>query len=141
MTRTRRYRRYPLLVLRTLRGILASVYLLESRIALLARIGNKGRALKVRNEVAKATSKSLPDFQVFIFLYHIFMEFIAIAKAIALFSLVGPGIAIGLIGGQAMRAIGRNPNAANAIKTSMLLALAFAEFLGLLAFLSLFLIK
>ncbi|EKD29725.1 MAG: hypothetical protein ACD_78C00303G0003 [uncultured bacterium (gcode 4)] len=69
------------------------------------------------------------------------MEFIAIAKAIALFSLVGPGIAIGLIGGQAMRAIGRNPNAANAIKTSMLLALAFAEFLGLLAFLSLFLIK
>lgn len=66
---------------------------------------------------------------------------IALAKGIALIGLIGPGIAIGLIGLGAMNAIGRNPNAVNAIKPNMLVAMAFAEFLGLLAFLGLFLIK
>ena len=69
------------------------------------------------------------------------MELVAFAKGIALLSLIGPGIGIGLIGIGAMNAIGRNPNAVNAIKSNMLIAMAFAEFLGLLAFLSLFLIK
>ena len=69
------------------------------------------------------------------------MELISLAKGIALIALIGPGIGIGLIGLGAMNAIGRNPNAANEIKSNMLIALAFAEFLGLLAFLSLFLIK
>ncbi len=69
------------------------------------------------------------------------MELVSLAKGIALIALIGPGIGIGLIGLGAMNAIGRNPNAANAIKSNMLIALAFAEFLGLLAFLALFLIK
>jgi len=69
------------------------------------------------------------------------MELVSLAKGIALIALIGPGIGIGLIGLGAMNAIGRNPNAANEIKSNMLIALAFAEFLGLLAFLALFLIK
>lgn len=69
------------------------------------------------------------------------MELAAIAKGISLLALIGPGIAIGLIGMGAMNAIGRNPGAAKEVFTPMLIALAFAELLGLLAFLSLFLIK
>ena len=69
------------------------------------------------------------------------MELTAIAKGIALIALIGPGIGIGLIGMGAMNAIGRNPGAAKEVFTPMLIALAFAELLGLLAFLSLFLIK
>ena len=69
------------------------------------------------------------------------MEFSALAKGIAFIGLIGPGVGIGLIGFAAMNAIGRNPNAVNAIKTNMLIAMAFAEFLGLLVFLALFLIK
>ena len=39
-----------------------------------------------------------------------------------------------------MEAIGRNPSAAKEVFTPMLMALSFAELLGLLAFLSLFLL-
>lgn len=63
-----------------------------------------------------------------------------LAKGIALLAIIGPGIAIGLIGKSAMEAIGRNPAAAKEIFTPMILALAFAELLGLLAFLALFLL-
>lgn len=66
---------------------------------------------------------------------------IALAKGIALLAIIGPGIAVGLIGKGAMEAIGRNPSAAKEVFTPMLMALAFAELLGLLAFLALFLIK
>ena len=69
------------------------------------------------------------------------MELAALAKGIALIGLIGPGIGIGLIGMGAMQAIGRNPAAAKEVFTPMLIAFAFAELLGLLAFLSLFLIK
>lgn len=69
------------------------------------------------------------------------MDYIFLAKGIALLAIIGPGIGIGMIGLGAMNAIGRNPNAANVVKANMLIAMAFAEFLGLLAFLSLFLIK
>ena len=47
---------------------------------------------------------------------------VALAKGLALLALIGPALAIGLIGKSAME------------------ALAFAELLGLLAFLSLFLL-
>lgn len=77
----------------------------------------------------------------FIFLFFTFMEYVALAKGIALLAIIGPGIAIGLIGYAALTAIGRNPGAAKQIFTPMILALAFAELLGLLAFLSIFLIK
>lgn len=66
---------------------------------------------------------------------------IALAKGISLIAIIGPGIGIGLIGAAALNAIGRNPAAAKEVFTPMILALAFAELLGLLAFLSLFLIK
>lgn len=40
---------------------------------------------------------------------------------------LGPALAIGRIGGKAMEAIGRNPEAASRIQTPMILAIAFAE--------------
>ena len=65
---------------------------------------------------------------------------VALAKGLALLALIGPALAIGLIGKSAMEAIGRNPSAAKEVFPPMLMALAFAELLGLLAFLSLFLL-
>ncbi len=46
---------------------------------------------------------------------------------------VGPGIGIGILAGKAMEAIGRNPEAAGAIQTNMILALAFCEAIGIYA--------
>ncbi len=47
--------------------------------------------------------------------------------------MLGPGIGIGILGAGAMNAIGRNPEAAGAIQTNMILAIAFAEALGIYA--------
>jgi len=44
-----------------------------------------------------------------------------------IFGIIFPAVAIGKIGSRAMEAIGRNPEAANKIQTSMILAIAFAE--------------
>ena len=57
---------------------------------------------------------------------------IAVALAIGLGS-IGPGIAIGLLGGKAMEAIGRNPEAAPKIQSAMILAIAFAEAIAIYA--------
>ena len=54
---------------------------------------------------------------------------------------LGPGIGIGLIGGRAMEAIGRNPEASGKIVSNMILAIAFAEALGILALVVAFIIK
>jgi len=40
---------------------------------------------------------------------------------------IGPGLAIGLIGSSGLQAIGRNPEAAGKVQTSMILSIAFAE--------------
>lgn len=40
---------------------------------------------------------------------------------------IAPAIAIGLIGSTALKAIGRNPEAAPKIQTAMILSIAFAE--------------
>jgi F-type H+-transporting ATPase subunit c len=40
---------------------------------------------------------------------------------------IGPGIAIGLLAGKGLEAIGRNPEAAGKIQTNMILGAAFAE--------------
>ena len=40
---------------------------------------------------------------------------------------MGPAIAIGLLTGKALEAIGRNPEAINDIRTNMILGVAFAE--------------
>ena len=57
-------------------------------------------------------------------------KFLGAALAIALGG-VGPGVGIGILGAGAMGAIGRNPEAAGAITTNMILAIAFAEALGI----------
>ena len=44
-----------------------------------------------------------------------------------------PGLAIGLITSAALNAIGRNPEAANEIRTSMILGIAFAEAIAIYA--------
>ncbi len=60
------------------------------------------------------------------------MKLLAPALAIGLGAL-GPGIGIGLLAGKAMEAIGRNPEAAGAIQTNMILGLAFCEAIGIYA--------
>lgn len=40
---------------------------------------------------------------------------------------IGPAVAIGIIVGKALDAIGRNPEAASKIQTNMILGVAFAE--------------
>ena len=57
---------------------------------------------------------------------------IAAAFAIGIGAL-GPGIGIGILAGKAMEAIGRNPEAAQRIQTSMILAIAFAEAIAIYA--------
>jgi F-type H+-transporting ATPase subunit c len=54
---------------------------------------------------------------------------------------LGPGIGIGLIGGRALEAIGRNPEASGKIVSNMIIAIAFAEALGILALVVSFIIK
>ncbi len=65
---------------------------------------------------------------------------IAMALAAGL-GVIGPGIGIGLIGGRAMEAIGRNPEASGKIVSNMILAIAFTEALGILALVVAFIIK
>ena len=59
-------------------------------------------------------------------------QYIGAGIAIGL-GVVGPGVGIGILGAGAMGAIGRNPEAAGAITTNMILAIAFAEALGIYA--------
>ncbi|MBI4256605.1 ATP synthase F0 subunit C [Candidatus Uhrbacteria bacterium] len=59
---------------------------------------------------------------------------IPLAKAIAIgVGALGPGIGVGLIGGKAVEAIGRNPEAAGKVFVPMLLCLAFAEAIAIYA--------
>lgn len=62
----------------------------------------------------------------------------AIAAGLGVF---GPAIGIGMIGKGAMEAIGRNPEASGKIASNMILAIAFAEALGILALVVSFIIK
>ncbi len=65
---------------------------------------------------------------------------LAMALAAGL-GVLGPGIGIGLIGAGAMQAIGRNPEASGKIVSNMILAIVFAEALGILALVVAFIIK
>jgi len=49
---------------------------------------------------------------------------------------IAPALAIGNLAGKAMEALGRNPEARAAIQTNMILAVAFAEAIGIYALLS-----
>jgi F-type H+-transporting ATPase subunit c len=59
-------------------------------------------------------------------------KFAAAAFAMGIGS-IGPALGIGWIGGKAMESLGRNPEAAGAIQTNMILTVAFAEAIGIYA--------
>ena len=46
---------------------------------------------------------------------------------------IGPAIAIGMLAGKAMEALGRNPEAQPVIQTNMILGIAFAEAIAIYA--------
>jgi F-type H+-transporting ATPase subunit c len=59
-----------------------------------------------------------------------------IAMAIVVgFGVIGPAIGIGIIGGNALNALGRNPQIESKITKMMILAIAFAESLAIFALL------
>lgn len=60
------------------------------------------------------------------------IKLISTALAIAI-GAIAPAISIGMIGAKAMEALGRNPEAESAIRTSMILAIAFAEAVAIYA--------
>jgi F-type H+-transporting ATPase subunit c len=60
-------------------------------------------------------------------------KLIAVGLAAGL-GMLGPGMGIGVLGAGAMNALGRNPEARGAILTNMILAIAFAEAIGIYAF-------
>jgi F-type H+-transporting ATPase subunit c len=68
------------------------------------------------------------------------VQLIAMAIAAAV-GVLGPAIGIGMIGGKAMEAIGRNPEASGKIASNMILAIVFAEALGILALVVSFIIR
>ncbi len=68
------------------------------------------------------------------------VRLIAMALAAGL-GVIGPGIGIGLIGGGAMEAIGRNPEATDKIVSNMILAIVFTEALGILALVVAFIVR
>lgn len=59
-------------------------------------------------------------------------KLIGAALAIGL-GAIGPGIGIGIIGGKALEAIGRNPEVESSIRTNMILGIAFAEAVAIYA--------
>ena len=46
---------------------------------------------------------------------------------------IGPGIGIGILVSKGLEALGRNPEAENAIRTNMILGIAFAEAIAIYA--------
>ncbi len=67
-------------------------------------------------------------------------KLIGTALAIGL-GAIGPGIGIGIIGGGAMQALGRNPEAEGQIRTTMILGIAFAEAVAIYALVIALIIK
>ena len=66
----------------------------------------------------------------------------ALAMAIAVgFGMIGPGIGIGILVSKALEAIGRNPEAAGKIQTTMFIGIAFTEALAIFALVIGFIIK
>jgi F-type H+-transporting ATPase subunit c len=59
-------------------------------------------------------------------------NFLAIGLIMGLGTL-GPALGIGMIGSKALEAVGRNPEATDKIQTLMILAIAFAEAIGIFA--------
>jgi F-type H+-transporting ATPase subunit c len=68
------------------------------------------------------------------------VRFLASALAIGLGAL-GPGLGLGMIGSKAMEALGRNPEAREAIFVPLILGLAFTEAIGIYALVVALIIK
>jgi len=65
-----------------------------------------------------------------------------VAKGLAIgLGSLGPGIAVGIIGGKAVEAIGRNPESAGVVRTVMILAIGFAEAIAIYALVIALIIK
>ena len=64
----------------------------------------------------------------------------AAAVAIGLGAL-GPALAIGMLAGKGLEAVGRNPEAAQKVQTAMILSIAFAEAIAIYALVIAFSIK
>src|SRR2546423_7928006 len=63
------------------------------------------------------------------------MDFQGLAAGLAVgLGVLGPGVGIGILTAKSSEAIGRNPDAAGAIRTNMILGAAPAEGLGILSF-------
>ncbi len=60
------------------------------------------------------------------------MKELSVAIAIGL-GTIAPAIGIGMIGSKAAEALGRNPEAESAVRTTTILALAFAEAIAIYA--------
>lgn len=60
------------------------------------------------------------------------MKLLSVAIAVAV-GAIAPALGIGMIGSKAVEALGRNPEAESAIRTTMILALAFAEAIAIYA--------
>ena len=60
------------------------------------------------------------------------MKLLAVGLAASI-GLLGPALAIGLIGFSALQGIARNPEASGPIMTNMILVTAFAEAIGIYA--------
>lgn len=66
----------------------------------------------------------------------------AVGTALAIgIGAIGPGIGIGIIGGKALEAIGRNPEAEGKVRTNMILGIAFAEAVAIYALVIALIIK
>ena len=52
---------------------------------------------------------------------------------------IGPGVGIGIVAGNAVQAMARQPEAAGMVRTTMFLGIAFTEALALIGFVLLFL--
>lgn len=68
------------------------------------------------------------------------LKVLAVALAIGL-GAIGPGIGLGILGGKAMEAIGRNPEATSKIQTNMILGMAFTEAIAIYALVVALIIK
>lgn len=65
---------------------------------------------------------------------------LAVALTIAIGGAM-PALAIGLLAGKAMEAIGRNPEASKSIQSAMILAIAFCEAIAIYALVVALIIK
>ena len=62
------------------------------------------------------------------------MDLTQLAKALAIgIGAIGPGIGLGIIGGKAVEAVGRNPEVTGHIRTIMILGMAFTEAVAIYA--------